>query len=336
MKKIVIWGAGKKGIGLSSKLRRSDILYFCDSDNNKVGCYINGYIIKKIDSILDEKPEGVELVTTIPCSDPEVFAITQQWDGDVYWYEDYCSLPEVKKQIDMDLLSRYYLDFRLRDSLYIESNDNWFREDYFSFENKKLILAIKNKNENEICQLMNMAYNSGDKYFDEYIDMRPGMRLIQNIIINEYSEKIRVVDFACGHGELIKSLSSRYDTYAIDYSVDRIKELEGVNAFQGNVTKTNFPTDFFDVSICMECLEHVDDTIELSEELIRVTKKGGKIIVTVPYLKQCDDEMHVRHFNVINLWGLFNKKCKVENLLVIPYLNYTSDDNLIIVLTKIR
>lgn len=336
MKKIIIWGAGKKGIGVSTKLRKENILYFCDCNPNKIGKYINGYKIENAEKILYEDPYEAVVVTTIPLSDKIVAAISRKWTGKVYSLEEFFSIPDIKNQMDEDLLASYYIDFRIRDNLFGITRGNWFRNQEFSHKNCELIQAMQKSDTDTMNNIMNEAYDSGKKFFDEYYDERPGMRLIYNIITNEVHTSIKIADFACGHGELIQKLADHgYDAYALDFSSDRLKELNNVKITVGDVAKTPFKDNFYDISICMECMEHVDNVVRLANELVRVTKVGGLIFITVPYLKHCDDEMHVRQFDEVSLWGLFCEECQLENILIIPYLNYTSDDNLLIVLKKL-
>lgn len=335
MKKIIIWGAGKKGIGVSTKLRKENVLYFCDCSLDKMGKYINGYKIENIEKILYENPDEVAVVTTIPLSDKLVESIVRKWSGKIYSLEEFFSMPDVKNQMDEDLLASYYIDFRIKDNLFGIMQGNWFRNQKFSYRNSELIQAMQKLDVDVMNNIMNEAYDSGKKFFDEYYDERPGMRLIYNIITNEFNISARIVDFACGHGELIQKLTEHgYDTYALDFSPDRLKKLRNVKTTVGDVAKTPFQDNFFNISICMECMEHVDDVVRLANELVRVTKEGGLIFITVPYLMHCDDEMHVRQFDEASLWGLFCKECFLQNILVIPYLNCTSDDNLLIVLKK--
>lgn len=335
MSKIVIWGAGKKGIGISDKLRKNDILYFCDNDVNKIGNYINGYKVESAEKLYSENSDEVILISTIPLGELGMTKVIGRWKGKIYYYEEYFMQDNIVKQLDTDLLSKYYFDNRVKDNIFISSKKNWFREDAYSDINRRLIKSIKARDTMTACKIMEKAYNSGTKYSDECFDVRPGMRLIYNIICKEFDAKCRIVDFACGHGELIQKIAQEgYQAYAVDFSADRLSQLVNVRAYAGDVKKTTFENESFDVSICMECMEHIDDVTELSRELIRVTKKNGLIFVTVPYLKYCDDEMHIRQFDETSLWGLFSAQCVLENIIVIPYLNYTSDDNIIMAVRK--
>ena len=61
-----------------------------------------------------------------------------------------------------------------------------------------------------------------------------------------------------------------------------------------------FPDDRFDHITAFNILEHLPDTIGVLEELWRISRNGGEILVRVPYWNSLDgitDPTHVRWFN---------------------------------------
>ncbi|MBU0993560.1 MAG: methyltransferase domain-containing protein [Proteobacteria bacterium] len=49
-----------------------------------------------------------------------------------------------------------------------------------------------------------------------------------------------------------------------------------------DITHLPFKDHFFDIVICSEVLEHIPDDKKAASELVRVLKKGGKLVVSVP------------------------------------------------------
>ncbi len=86
------------------------------------------------------------------------------------------------------------------------------------------------------------------------------------------------------------------------YGLDMItKDIEGIIPVQGDVRNTNFPEGFFDLVLCISTIEHVgrDNSIyfrakeqiddlgdcKAIREISRITKRRGRIVLTVPFGK---------------------------------------------------
>ena len=106
----------------------------------------------------------------------------------------------------------------------------------------------------------------------------------------------RVLDAGCGTGRHICEAFRRQGVTVtgIDLKWDDLlrtrnflslmtKEKGGKWAVaQANITKLPFADGFFDVVICSEVLEHVDNDATAVSELRRVLKPAGDLVVTVP------------------------------------------------------
>lgn len=53
---------------------------------------------------------------------------------------------------------------------------------------------------------------------------------------------------------------------------------------KGDLTNLPFPDETFDHVLCTEVLEHISDPFLARREILRVLKKGGTAIISVPYL----------------------------------------------------
>ena len=129
-----------------------------------------------------------------------------------------------------------------------------------------------------------------DKIF-HYMQNRLYTELIRDVDIFDHKKKI--LDVGCGIGGLIP-YTGGMEYYGIDISKPNIKEIkkiwpnEIVKVKRGDIReKLPYETDTFDVVICTEVLEHLllPDMRKLLKEIRRVTKRGGKIIISVPNIK---------------------------------------------------
>lgn len=64
--------------------------------------------------------------------------------------------------------------------------------------------------------------------------------------------------------------------------MNRLVKDFGVEFVKGNAEKLPFPDNTFDVSLSLCVLAHVDNPSQVLEELRRVTKSGGEIIIGMP------------------------------------------------------
>lgn len=86
----------------------------------------------------------------------------------------------------------------------------------------------------EADNYLTKLYSGFDALFDdEFIDYRPAMRLIKQIIEMNYEKRISICDLGCGNGELLLNLDNdKYDLYGVDLSEKRVLRLlnSGINA----------------------------------------------------------------------------------------------------------
>lgn len=327
MEKYIIWGAGKKGRILVERLHNRNIKYFIDNDSDKVGRCLNGVEIKSIQVLLREKKDAI-VIATIHTA--EVEDILSEWGGKYYYFNEFLDLEDMKKTLDDDLYNCFCYDKEIKEKIYFDNITNWYRKDYYNLENQRLITSMKLNDYESVNEIFDGVYVDRDKDVDEYYSSRPGMRLARRIINNNY-KKAKILDLACGHGEILHRLQEDgFEVYGCDYSSERVNKLKklGMNVSEQNAERLTYPSDYFDVVICMECLEHVNNVVSVRNEILRVLKKEGLVIITVPYLKNCDCPTHVRQFDEVSLASLFGDEVEIVNIIKTPYLNWTQNDNI--------
>lgn len=98
----------------------------------------------------------------------------------------------------------------------------------------------------------------------------------------------KIIDVGCGNGKdirLLESLGSS-DVYGIDASEFMINESKKIvsnpkNLFVGNIEETLFEDNFFDVAIGRFSFHYLSDFDKAYQELSRILKKGGLLILVV-------------------------------------------------------
>ena len=126
---------------------------------------------------------------------------------------------------------------------------------------------------------------------------------IEAVFNKYYKNETHLLDIGSGISPVAPSNLLK-KTLFMDLSKEGINFLkkQGLNAEQGNITKTHFKKNNFDWIFCSEVLEHTKDYKKAIKELYRITKKKGKVMITVPVHKKywhSDDEFveHYRRFN---------------------------------------
>ena len=151
-------------------------------------------------------------------------------------------------------------------------------------------------------------------------------RRVHEYIISKVPKIIStVLDVGCGKGWVAKYfLPKGVKVHSLDVSTtnpakakDLFPSLDhyGITADSFHLP---FVDDSFDVVIASEIIEHVFDPAEFVQELFRVVKKGGKLIITTPYKekliyylcvhcnKKTPANAHIHSFDEKKLGGYYN------------------------------
>ena len=114
----------------------------------------------------------------------------------------------------------------------------------------------------------------------------------------------RLLDIGCGTGKNIESFSTLGKVWGIDYSEQAIKfcRTRGLqNIILAEAGNIPFCSESFDVITMLDVLEHLEEDKTL-EEVVRILKPKGLLIVTVPAYQslwsQWDLQLHhLRRYN---------------------------------------
>lgn len=130
-------------------------------------------------------------------------------------------------------------------------------------------------------------------------------------LLNIPRDAERILDAGCGGSSFTFFLSDCFKSvYGLDISTGRVAEMEKIKKYShrfasltpvvGDITNIGFPNGYFDCSTCISTLEHLDKNLVFTaiDELIRVTKNGGVILITTDIEiaptpdKLCIEDLH--------------------------------------------
>jgi SAM-dependent methyltransferase len=96
----------------------------------------------------------------------------------------------------------------------------------------------------------------------------------------------KVLEVGCGRGITLDRLKKEFklDTFGIDIAEEAIIDAKKECLFKhslrtGSATELPFKDAFFDLVVTFDVLEHIADQKKAISEMVRVTKKGGKILI---------------------------------------------------------
>lgn len=100
----------------------------------------------------------------------------------------------------------------------------------------------------------------------------------------------RLLDVGCGDGTFTLRLGDNFsEVYGIDVQDQYLEKFskavldrKNYSIVRMSASKMDFPDEFFDKVVTLETLEHVDNLPATAAEIIRVTKYGGEIVISVP------------------------------------------------------
>lgn len=95
----------------------------------------------------------------------------------------------------------------------------------------------------------------------------------------------KVLDVGCGTGDRLDALRSiGFETYGVETSdsADYAKRHLKLNVKKGDLVSAHFPDKFFDIVTLYNVLEHTHDPLRVCEEIHRILKEDGFLVIQVP------------------------------------------------------
>lgn len=132
----------------------------------------------------------------------------------------------------------------------------------------------------------------------------------------KYLQNKKILDIGCGSGYIGKSFLKNNQVTFADINqkeLDKIKEKNAIIKKIDLKKKLPFKDNQFDLIICADVLEHLENTKEIIKELKRILK--GSLIITTPAYSK----LYGIHDKIINHYRRYDK---------IDYINLAKENNL--------
>ncbi|MCP4634131.1 MAG: class I SAM-dependent methyltransferase [candidate division Zixibacteria bacterium] len=99
----------------------------------------------------------------------------------------------------------------------------------------------------------------------------------------------KLIDIGCGDlpfKEIIEQKVEQYDTFDVERRVPEVKYVGDIQDM------TEIKDNQYDSVLCLEVLEHIPDPFKACDEMNRVMKSGGMLILSIPHLSRLHEEPH--------------------------------------------
>ncbi len=161
--------------------------------------------------------------------------------------------------------------------------------------------------------------------------------MIKNLLNKKKIKKI--IDLGCGDGGIINAISKKYKDKKItgvDISPRRIKTLKQkfpkYDFYCKDVCSTKLKKSSFDLIICTQVIEHIENDKKLLKEIYRILKKNGYLYISSVLKKPwaiykyrnrhgkfaLDPTHEYEYKSKEEFTNLFRRKFKLLKLLVFP------------------
>ncbi|MEY3288678.1 MAG: hypothetical protein RLZZ419_920 [Pseudomonadota bacterium] len=182
------------------------------------------------------------------------------------------------------------------------------------------------------------AFDEEVSIFPETIELKDGrVQAIVEGLGNGNIEGLKILDAACGKGRFSRTLYDLYPTaefWGVDISDAMLRCVPpGIKTMQGSLLNLPFTDDSFDRVFSVEALEHSVNPEVAIQELCRVLKKGGRMVIIDKNEKRkgaLQIESWERWFSKEEVEAWLSRECINVRSAFVSYADKTSPDGLFI------
>ncbi len=165
----------------------------------------------------------------------------------------------------------------------------------------------------ENCHLIAKAKKitlKGERQVSPFIqDIRIDHRARYEFIRDYIKDGFKILDAACGigygsyiikNGKKIRVLGLDIDNGAVAYANEYYK-IEGIDFLQADILKADLSNSLFDIIICFETLEHVENDKKLLNKFYNLLENDGMLMLSTPNqlnmpFSKLSFPFHVKHY----------------------------------------
>ena len=126
-----------------------------------------------------------------------------------------------------------------------------------------------------------LSYTPQPPWYMEY-QFRIYAITIRQMITRWFAPGVSVLDIGCGHGKLLLPIAQQFHICGVDFSFGLLKSAQslGYLVYHADATNLPFADNQFDAITCFEVFQHFPDPAPLMQEIARVCRPGGAIMIS--------------------------------------------------------
>ena len=110
-------------------------------------------------------------------------------------------------------------------------------------------------------------------------------RILSDLVLRHCGTRaMQILDVGCGSGGTSKAFKAYGNVVGVDYSELALKhaKVSGVSVARSSMTAIPFRSGAFDLVTILDAIEHEKDDRQVLQEIRRLLRPGGTLVVTVP------------------------------------------------------
>ena len=136
---------------------------------------------------------------------------------------------------------------------------------------------------------------------DDRFDIKCRNRLNE---VLSFSKSGKVLDIGCSDGYFLNYLKQKgWQVEGVEiseFASQKTRERYNINIFCGELPQAGYPDEYFDVVSLFEVLEHLPDPAGTLQEVRRILKKNGLLIMTVPNFDSLQRLLFGKYWHIID------------------------------------
>lgn len=140
-------------------------------------------------------------------------------------------------------------------------------------------------------------------YYKKSIIKTEQQKFLETLLPQKDERPLNIADICCGGGTLsyhIKNIYNKSTFHLVDYYDEAIKLAKEINPeenfrfYQDSVYEMPFENEMFDLVFCWQTLLLIEDPVKALDEMLRVTRKNGKLYICSLFNMHFDVDIHAK------------------------------------------